>query len=218
MERSRFLWRVAHALLVATALGTTACATPLRGPVVAEEIGRRPQGVYLVLSRVSGCAVETTPGTRIVSYAAASAASCRLAPLKGIFGLRLRAARDGVPVTIGEVEADLGRVRLATGDLVAMAQRQRTLPWSEAEVLELVDREGRVVARVELAPLRNRLAEGHAADVLRGRGDTRLGAADLTGHPSITRIREAAARATALRRRAVRDATRRALDASSPTD
>lgn len=208
MQRSRLHWQVAQALLVAALQVATGCAALPRGPVVAEEIGRRPQGVYLVLSRVSWCDVQTKPGTRIVSYAAATAASCRLAPLRGTLGVRLLGELDGAPVTIGAVEADLGRVRLATGDLVAMAQRQRAVPWSKAEVLELVDREGRVVARVELAPLRARLAEDHATSVLRGRGDARLGAADLAQHASHARLQRAAARATAARRQANRDRQR----------
>jgi hypothetical protein len=200
MDRSRPSSRGVAVMLVALVLGAAACAADLRGPVVAEAIGRRPQGVYLVLSRVSWCSVETQPGTRIVSYTDAARASCRLTPFDAQLEVHLRAGFAEPSVRIGRVDADLGRVRLATGDLVAMAKRQQRLPWSRAAVLELVDAAGHVVARVDLEPLRARLADGHADAVLRGRGDARLAASDLVGHPSAPRIQSAAARETAARR------------------
>lgn len=200
MDRGRPSSRSIAVMLTALVLAAAACAGELRGPVVAEAIGRRPQGVYLVLSRVSWCSVETQAGTRIVSYADASRASCRLTPFDASLEVYLRAAPAEPSVRIGRVDADLGRVRLPTGDLVAMAKRQQRLPWSRASVLELVDLAGHVVARVELEPLRARLADGHADAVLRGRGDARLAASDLSGHPSAPRIQAAAAREKAARR------------------
>jgi hypothetical protein len=200
MRRKPLVRRAALAFLAAGSCIATACAAELRAPIVAEEIGRRPQGVYLVLSRAAWCSVTCAPGTRIVSYAEASRAACRLTPFKATLDVHLRESLAAPPVWIGRVEVSMGRVRLATSDLVAMAKRQRELPWSSAGVLELVGADGRPVARIDLEPLRARLADGHAAAIAKGRGDARLGAADLTGHPSASRLREAAVRGTAARR------------------